>query len=500
MKQIMGVRADVLAVVLMVCALLSYIIPSHAYASVGINTQIPFTGTLKDSAGATISGTYDMVFTIYDTASGGTVLWVGTYTVGNGNPVTVTSGTFQTMLGSGAGNALTLDFNDDAYYLGVKIGTDPEMVPRERLGASGYAINADTVDGLHASSFLQSESPIEIVTTTPRTLITLDQQGTGDLLHFSSGGMDVLTVLNNGSLNVQSPDISYFNGNIQLLQGSGIRLGSLEEEGGGGLSLSVDDSDPSGPFGPNVLIIGQYGSAQSNNSADITTSGSLSLNANLMNGPSLSLAETGDVTISVGNVISDIFNVNGNIRSSELTGIGDEMLYVDSLGTIKRGPMLSDIRLKQNVQTIDNALEKVLGLRGVSYEWKNVEKYGTQTEVGFIAQEIQTVLPEVVRPSGDFLGVKIQNVVAVVVEAIKELNAKMEGYFARTENLEKEVADLRAEIETLKQVKDSQSVQEKDSDTETASINTPEVIDTGTVTVPIEDTVVTPVDSTPVTE
>ena len=133
--------------------------PLVSFAAVGVNTQIPFQGVLNDSGGNPVTdGSYDMVFRIYDAASGGTTLWTGTHTAGNGNPVTVTNGFFDVLLGSGAGNTMTLDFNDDTYYLGISIEADPEMSPRQRLGAAGYAINADRLDGLHASSFIQASS------------------------------------------------------------------------------------------------------------------------------------------------------------------------------------------------------------------------------------------------------------------------------------------------------------------------------------------------------
>ena len=418
--------------------ILSLFLPFTSYGAVGINAQIPFQGTLKNSSGTALTGAYDMVFKIYDAPSAGVVLWTGTY-----NDVAVSAGIFEVMLGSGA-SPLTLNFNDDTYYLGVTVGTDPEMTPRERLGASGYAINADMLDGLHASSFFQTNQLFSLNMTSTGTLFSLEQNDTGDLMHLRSGGTDVLTVLNNGSLNVQSPDTSLFAGNIQFADGSGVYLGD-NDDGVGGLTLYMDTTDPA--LGANVLVIGMHGDAVLNNSVDITTPGSLSLNANSMNGPTLSLGTDGNVTLSVGSDPSNLFTVNGMISSTALLG-GATALSTDANGNIIRDP--SDERLKKNIRTIDNALDIVLSLHGVRYEWKDIDRFGDQTEVGFIAQELQPVLPEVVRDGGEYLSVNIKNIVAVVVEAIKEMNTKIEDYFARTERLEQEVVDLRAEIETLK--------------------------------------------------
>ena len=73
----------------------------------------------------------------------------------------------------------------------------------------------------------------------------------------------------------------------------------------------------------------------------------------------------------------------------------------------------SDERLKSDIKTIDNALDKVMNMRGVSYT-KQAEK-----GVGVIAQEIEKVLPEVVT-DGEYKSVAYGNIVGVLIEAIKE--------------------------------------------------------------------------------
>ena len=82
----------------------------------------------------------------------------------------------------------------------------------------------------------------------------------------------------------------------------------------------------------------------------------------------------------------------------------------------------SDIKLKTDISTIDNALDKVLKMRGVMYTRKDNGTRGT----GVIAQEMQEVLPEVVMDNGDHLSVAYGNIVGVLIEAIKELKAEIE--------------------------------------------------------------------------
>jgi hypothetical protein len=87
----------------------------------------------------------------------------------------------------------------------------------------------------------------------------------------------------------------------------------------------------------------------------------------------------------------------------------------------------SDIRLKTNVQNLDSALEIVKKLRGVSYNWVDgLGKDTTKLDIGFIAQEIQQYLPELIMGSEEkYYGVKYKEVVALTIAAIKEQEAKI---------------------------------------------------------------------------
>jgi chromosomal replication initiation ATPase DnaA len=82
----------------------------------------------------------------------------------------------------------------------------------------------------------------------------------------------------------------------------------------------------------------------------------------------------------------------------------------------------SDSRLKENVFTITNALEKVCALRGVEFNRIDIE--GNPKHLGLIAQEVEKILPEVVHSTiSDGTELKVvsyMNIIAVLVEAIKE--------------------------------------------------------------------------------
>ena len=84
----------------------------------------------------------------------------------------------------------------------------------------------------------------------------------------------------------------------------------------------------------------------------------------------------------------------------------------------------SDERLKENVETIEGALDKVSQMRGVTYKFKSELNDG-QRGTGVIAQEMQQVMPEVVQ-DGEYLSVAYGNLVGVLIESIKELKAEIE--------------------------------------------------------------------------
>ena len=90
----------------------------------------------------------------------------------------------------------------------------------------------------------------------------------------------------------------------------------------------------------------------------------------------------------------------------------------------------SDQRLKENVTPIENALEKVKTLTGVEFDWKeetaHVHGYHGH-DVGVIAQDVQAVLPEAVRTNDSgYLSVRYEKMIALLIEANKELAARVE--------------------------------------------------------------------------
>ena len=121
----------------------------------------------------------------------------------------------------------------------------------------------------------------------------------------------------------------------------------------------------------------------------------------------------------------------------------------------------SDKSLKQNIKPLKNSLEKILKLEGVGFDWRDKNKYGKSRQIGFIAQSLEQVYPEVVSTDikTGLKSVSYAYLVAPLVEAIRELNKGVESLkldFQLKNNsnalhvYEKELERLESEIQVLK--------------------------------------------------
>jgi thiamine phosphate synthase YjbQ (UPF0047 family) len=121
----------------------------------------------------------------------------------------------------------------------------------------------------------------------------------------------------------------------------------------------------------------------------------------------------------------------------------DAMVYINGNvivnGAVQgTGPFIenSDIRLKKDVQNLTNVLDKVVKLQAVTYKHRVDEfpekRLSSETQVGWIADEVQTILPELVVEDGDgLLAIKYDRAFAVLFEALKELKTDFDGRLDR---------------------------------------------------------------------
>ena len=126
------------------CALFgaAHLVPAAA----AVPHLMNFQGYLTNASGQPVSSTVTMVFNLYDAPAAPTALYSETQSVSVNNGIYVVA--------IGAVTALTLPF-DVPYYLGIKVGADPEMTPRQPLMASPYALRAAGVDATAALPAVQ---------------------------------------------------------------------------------------------------------------------------------------------------------------------------------------------------------------------------------------------------------------------------------------------------------------------------------------------------------
>ena len=139
---------------------------------------------------------------------------------------------------------------------------------------------------------------------------------------------------------------------------------------------------------------------------------------------------------------SSASTVTGNrsvvIGGYNITGSANDTVYVpdlvidgltstDPIATDSNGKIVagtSDIRLKKNINSLTNALETIKNLRGVSFEFTEESNMGEGIRFGFIAQEVQNIIPDIVRTrsKGDgMLNLNYTEIIPLIVEAIKDL-------------------------------------------------------------------------------
>jgi hypothetical protein len=211
---------------------------------------------------------------------------------------------------------------------------------------TGSGLDADKVDGIHASSFLRS-----------------DANDTASGFYTFTGDATFATDISFSNSQVKIPDTTDQNPRIMFYRPTGGGANSYPwrfQAGGGGSSSS--------------FYIGT-GSSTTNGAETIANK--------------LSISSTGTLTVT-----------------------GDVVAYGSP----------SDAKYKENVKPIENALDKVMDLEGVSFDWKeNSEVLDIKEDIGFIAQDVQKVIPELVRENEDGnLSLRYQGLIPVLLEAMKE--------------------------------------------------------------------------------
>jgi hypothetical protein len=144
---------------------------------------------------------------------------------------------------------------------------------------------------------------------------------------------------------------------------------------------------------------------------------------------------TSTSTLTGALVVKGGVGIGGAVYIGSLQGIGNRAVYSTSNGNLTN--TASDENLKKNIASFDMGLAETISLNPVYYNWTNEELMGTQREVGFIAQQVQQILPEAVGANADgTLSLDYPRLIPMLVNSIKELNQRVDNLTTRIQNLE----------------------------------------------------------------
>ena len=139
------------------------------------------------------------------------------------------------------------------------------------------------------------------------------------------------------------------------------------------------------------------------------------------------------VSSSQGLILDDNHNLGIGVDESSDLPLSYKLMVSGSIkasGTVIQG---SDIRLKEDIQPIDNPLSRIDNIDGVYFTYKDTK----EKSIGVIAQDIQKILPEVVSEDNKgYLGVNYSGIVPVLIEAVREQNSIIKDLEDRISDLE----------------------------------------------------------------
>jgi Chaperone of endosialidase len=176
-------------------------------------------------------------------------------------------------------------------------------------------------------------------------------------------------------------------------------------------------------------------------------------------GTTQSSAITGDDNINAINTYAGLFNgkvkmngsvfIDGNLTFGAFKTISGFSASFTSTVCASNIVCSSDLRYKKNISPLGNSLNNILKINGVRYDWKQEEfpekHFSDKNQIGFIAQEIEKIFPEMVfTDEKGFKSVDYARLTPVLVEAIKELNVKNQKLESKNQKLENRLDKIEA--------------------------------------------------------
>jgi len=193
-------------------------------------------------------------------------------------------------------------------------------------------------------------------------------------------------------------------------------LGNFTNAGGENSTAMGDHSMASGT---NSTAMGEYTIARSY--------GSLALGKYNQDNGSSTEWRPQDAIITIGDGSSPFRQNLMNIKKNGNMWLQGELTHY------------SDADLKENIQQMENAIDKLKQIKGVHFTWKDTEKMGSDTHLGILAQDVEKVFPEIVGEENGYKSTNYSALIPVLIEAVKEQQVQIEEQ-------QKMIEELKAKI------------------------------------------------------
>jgi hypothetical protein len=409
-----------------------------AVSLAGTPTAINYQGRLTTLAGTPVDdGTYSIMFTIYDAASGGTIVW------NEKESVTTSGGLFAVLLGTDT------PIGDDVFkgttrYLGIQMQGEPEMTPRVAIVTVPYAYRVSTVDGSSGGN-VSGNINLDASTATTGNIfkggaLFIHNFGTDNAFVGTNAGNLTMT----GTDNVGNGDFTLFS-NTDGSYNTANGVNALRNnKSGTSNTASGDGSLSNNTTGYDNTATGSNALFSNIDGYDNTASGEYALYSNTSGTHNTALGWLADV--STGNLNNaTAIGYAATVNASNKIRLGDAFVAVIE-GQVAY-TFTSDRNQKENFQPVDgdDVLRKIGGMSLTSWNYRNNDPQLFR-HYGPVAQEFFAAFGhDGVGQCGDSISINSGDMAGIMMIAIQTLEKRT----VEVGSLKEEVAELRGLVRAL---------------------------------------------------